>query len=119
MAMWGRLAFAFANALAKRDMSHCAPTSDLKEVVVTSVTTVVSLTLLRARQGERLAFAFANALAKRDTSRARTSALKEVAVTGVTTVVSLTLLRARQGVVSYPDPALCEGKAIERFLGSC
>ena len=20
---------------------------------------------------------------------------------------------------SYPDPALCEGKAIERFLGSC
>ena len=46
--------------------SHCAPTSALKEVVVTSVTTVVSLTLVRARQGERLAFAFANALAKWD-----------------------------------------------------
>ena len=29
--------------------SHCAPTSALKVVVVTSVTTVVSLTLLRAR----------------------------------------------------------------------
>ena len=37
-------------------------------------------------------------------------------------------LRARDrvqppgGVVSYPDPALCEGKGlvtIERFLGSC
>ena len=36
----------------------CAPTSALKEVVVASVTTVVSLTLMRARQGERLAFAF-------------------------------------------------------------
>ena len=44
----------------------CAPTSALKDVVVASVTTVVSLTLMRARQGERLAFAFANALAKRD-----------------------------------------------------
>ena len=44
----------------------CAPTSALKEVVVTGVTTVVSFTLLRARQGERLAFALANALAKRD-----------------------------------------------------
>ena len=48
----------------------CAPTSALKEVVVASVTTVVSLTLMRARQGERLAFAFANALAKWDISRA-------------------------------------------------
>ena len=45
------LAFAFANALAKRGHkpSHCAPTSALNVVVVTSVTTVVSLTLLRAR----------------------------------------------------------------------
>ena len=42
----------------------CAPTSALKEAVVTGVTTVVSLTLLRARQGERLALALANALAK-------------------------------------------------------
>ena len=40
--------------------SHYAPTSALKEVVVTGVTTVVSLTLLRARL---LAFAF---LPKRD-----------------------------------------------------
>ena len=48
----------------------CAPTSALKEVVVTGVTTVVSVTLLRARQGECLAFALANALAKRDISRA-------------------------------------------------
>ena len=38
-----RLAFALANALAKRDINHCAPTSALKEVVVTGVTTVVSL----------------------------------------------------------------------------
>ena len=43
----------------------CAPTSE--EVVVTSVTTVVSL---RAGQWELLAFALANALAKRDISRA-------------------------------------------------
>ena len=44
---------------------HCTPTSTLKEVVVTGVTTVVSSTLLRAGQGELLAFAFAfaNALA--------------------------------------------------------
>ena len=48
----------------------CAPTSALKEVVVTGVTTAVSLTLLRTRQGERLAFAFANALAKLDVCRA-------------------------------------------------
>ena len=48
----------------------CAPTSALKEVVVTSVTPVVSLTLLRAGQWELLAFALANALAKRDISRA-------------------------------------------------
>ena len=39
--------------------SHCAPSSTLKEVVVT---TVVSLTLLRAGKGERLACAFAKAL---------------------------------------------------------
>ena len=44
----------------------CAPTSALKEVVVTGVTTVVSLTLLRAGQWELLAFALANALAKWD-----------------------------------------------------
>ena len=43
---------------------------------MTGVTTVVSLTLLRARQGERLAFALAYALAKR------------VVVTSVTTVMS-------------------------------
>ena len=42
--------------------------SALKEVIVTGVTTVVSLTLLRAKQGERLAFAYANVLAKRDIS---------------------------------------------------
>ena len=73
--------------------SHCAPTSALKEMVVTSVITVVSLTLLRARQGERLAFAFANALAKTGQNPshcAPTSALKEVVVTSVTTVVGLT-----------------------------
>ena len=66
---------------------------------MTGVTTVVSLTLLRARQGELLAFALANALAKQDISRAIAHpivhTLKEVVVTGVTTVVSLTLLRAR------------------------
>ena len=38
---------------------------------MTSVTTVVSLTLLRAGQGELLAFAFANALAKRDIGNVR------------------------------------------------
>ena len=64
------LAFAFANASAKRDISRAIAhplVYTLKEMVVT---TVVSLTLLRAWQGERLAFAFANAIAKLDISRA-------------------------------------------------
>ena len=50
-----RLVFAFANALVKRDISRAIAhplVSTLKKVVVT---TVVSLTLLRAGQGERLA----------------------------------------------------------------
>ena len=83
--------------------SHWAPTSALKEVVGTSVTTVVSLTLLRAGQGERLAFAFANASAKRDipsrfanalaNANARSSpcsARRSVKLTTVVTLVTTT-----------------------------
>ena len=51
---WMRIKIGFMSRFA------CAPTSSLKEVVVTSVTTVVSLMLLRAGQGELLAFAFAS-----------------------------------------------------------
>ena len=59
----------------------CAPTSE--EVVVTSVTTVVSLTLLRAGQWELLAFALATG--HKPSHCTPSSALKEVVVTGVTT----------------------------------
>ena len=88
--------------------SHCAPTSALKEVVVTSITTVVSF----CEQGrEILAFAFANALAKRDmvigfmsrfakNANARSSprlACRRVKLTTVVTLVTTTSFKALVG----------------------
>ena len=70
---------------------------------MTSVTTVVSLTLLRARQRERLAFAFANALAKWDmvigfyVRRSPCLARRSVKLTTVVTLVTTTSFKALVG----------------------